>query len=196
MFLTAQENYLTLYKSYENVLRDLGQDAKLVEANLESTDPAKSARLRMCRLFRNYLVHENDPGFLIASDKMLDFLSKEVFILKSQNDSVKQHVKPAGSYIFESHVKCADILDKVIRSKSPVIIRHGEFGYDLCHWTDVLALYRSSKAAKLSVVKSMRGKIIFAAPADRFAELDPDRITICTSDGTPDGKVIGIVKFD
>ena len=45
-------------------------------------------------------------------------------------------------------------------------------------------------------VKSMRGKIIFAAPADRFAELDPDRITICTSDGTPDGKVIGIVKFD
>lgn len=193
--MTVQENYLTLYKSYENALRDMGLDPRQVETDLETSNPSKAARIRMCRLFRNYLAHENDPGFLMPSDKMLDFLSKEVFDLKVKNDSVKQHVKPAGNYIFEDSMKCSDVLAKMGSSKIPVIIRHSKSGYDLCNWSDILALYFSSKTAKLSVAKAIRSKPVFVAPTDKFAELDPARVTICTADGTPDGKVVGVVKF-
>ena len=193
--MTVQESYLTLYKSYENALRDQGRDPRQVETDYESSDPSKAARLRMCRLFRNYLAHENDPGFLMPSDKMLDFLEKEVFDLKVQNDSVKQHTKPAGSYIFEDTMKCGDVLAKLVSTKQVAAIRHGKTGYDLCAWTDILALYMASKASKLAAFKPLRTKIVFAAPTDKFAALDSGRITICTSDGTPDGKVAGVVKF-
>lgn len=192
--MTAQESYLTLYKSYENALRDLGMDPRQVETDLETTDPSKAARLRMCRLFRNYLAHENDPGFLVPSDRMTDFLEREVFDLKVRNDSVKQHTKPAGSYIFEDTAKCADVLAKLVSTKQSFVIRHSKSGYDICSLYDIMALYLSSKAAKMSVVKAARMKPVFAAPTDKFAELDPSKITICTADGKPDGKLIGVVK--
>lgn len=194
--MTAQEQYLTLYKTYEGLLRESGSDPRQVETDLETGNPQQAARLRMCRLFRNYMAHENDPGFLVATDKMLEFLGGQVFELKIRNDSVKQHTKPAGNYIFEDTAKCADVLAKMVSGKIQTVIRHGKAGYDLCRWTDVVAMYMSSKASKLSVVKSARGKIVFAAPMDRFAELDPGKTTVCTADGTPEGKVIGVVKFE
>lgn len=195
MFLTAQENYLTLYKSYETALRDLGRDPRQVETDFETSDPSRAARLRMCRLFRNYLSHENDPGFLSPSDKMLAFLSQEVFDLKIQNDSVKQHLKPAGNYIFEDSVKCSDVLTKLGSTKALIVVRHSKSGYDLCNWYDILTAYLASKPAKLAVVKAIRQKPVFVQPVDKFSELDSSRVTICTSDGTPDGRLIGFVKL-
>ena len=192
--MTAQESYLTLYKSYENALRDLGRDPRQVEADYETSDPGKAARLRMCRQFRNYLAHEDDPGFLIASDRMTDFLTKEVFDLKVQNDSVKQHTKPAGNYIFEDTVKCGDVLAKLVSTKQVYVIRHSKTGYDICSLYDIMALYMSSKAAKMAVVKSVRMKPVFVAPTDKFVDLDPSKIHICTADGTADGKLVGVVK--
>lgn len=193
--MTVQERYLTVYKAYENALRDAGKDPRQVETDLETSDPARAARLRMCRLFRNYMSHENDPGFLAPSDKMSEFLARETYDLKVRDDSVKQHSKPAGSYIFEESEKCGDVLAKMVANKSHFAIRHGKAGYDLCGWQDVTAMYMASKASRLSVVKPLRSKIAFAAPSDRFRELDPERVTICTSDGTPEGKVLGVVKF-
>lgn len=193
--MTLQEKYLILYRSYETLLRDAGKDPRLVEQEYETSNPGHAARLRMCRLFRNYLTHENDPGFLEPNDRMMDFLSGIVTELQIQGDSVKKHTKPAGNYIFEDSMKCGDVLAKMIGAKTDIAVRHSKTGYDLCSIHDILALYMASKASKLAAAKALRTKVIIAAPTDKFTGLDSSRVTICTVDGTPEGKLVGYVKF-
>ena len=46
----------------------------------------------------------------------------------------------------------------------------------------------------MAAVKSVRMKPVFVAPTDKFTDLDPSKIHICTADGTADGKLVGVVK--
>ena len=199
--MTAQEKYLTSYRAYENLLRDAGKDPRQVEDELQTADPGNAYRPRMPRLFRNYLTHEHDPGFLVPTDMMQSFLDSEVLVLKYQNDVAKQHLKPASSAIFDQDAKIAEILIKIGSGagKRQVIASRADGKWVLYDIYGLIAAYVSSKtpkSLKLSAAKPIRAKPAFAAPTDMFPELEPGRFIICTDDGTADGKVLGVVKSD
>ena len=86
---STTEKFIGLYREYEQLLRTSGLDPKTVEdaaANLDSD------RLRLCRQFRNYFAHVQDPGFLEATDKMMRYLEGKVRELKLAGDVVKKHI--------------------------------------------------------------------------------------------------------
>lgn len=195
--MTVQDRYLGLYRQYENLLRDDGKDPKSVEQELEVSNPGKAARLRMCRLFRNYMTHENDPGFLSQTDLMEEFLGAEITAMQTKLDVAKKHLRPPAQSIFDEKAKCSEIIEKVVKSKVGFFVRANVDGsYDILDAFAVMALYVGSKAAKLSVAKCLRMKPQFCGPTDLYSALDRGRIIICTSDGTPQGKPLGVVKFD
>ena len=80
----STEKLLSSYKDYESLVRDTGRDPKEVE---DQAPELEGQRLRMCRLFRNYLSHVNDPGFLEPTAKMTGFLARRVTELKMAGDA-------------------------------------------------------------------------------------------------------------
>lgn len=193
--MNPTEKYLASYKKYETLLRGGGTEPKQVEDELSATDPSTAARLRMCRLFRNYLSHENDPGFLEPTVKMQAFLDKRVFDLESKGDVVKKHLKPAAYGVFAPTAKLGDVLEKLCSAKRDMAASRVDGKWVLYGIHDLMVLYVASRAARLKAAKCLKAKPEFAGPMDDFSSLDSTRFVVCTDDGTPDGTVLGVVKF-
>lgn len=189
--MSVQERFLTLYKEYETLVRDEGLDTKCVE---ETSDDITGGRLRMCRLFRNYFSHSNDPGFLEPTDKMFKFLESQVKTRREKNDVAKKHLKSAAATIFSEKDKCSEVLNKMTRlqlSKVPVQSTTGKWAVVSIFCVAETAL--AGKTKKVSEAKPLREKPLFCAPLDKVAALDADRVIICTDTGRPDGKPMGMV---
>lgn len=183
--------YLQLYRTYESLLRDgKGIEPKDEEMNV---DDLTGGRLRMCRQFRNYLVHTQDPGFLEVSDKMGKFLTGYVDALKSRGDVAKKHMKKADACILPIRAHVSDALELFGKLRQDyLVIDMGVGGYGL------LSIYGALGApsrGKLELLPIKKCKPVFCAPLDEFASLDSDKITLCTDDGTPGGKLLGQIIF-
>jgi hypothetical protein len=99
------KEFLKLYKDYETLIRNKGLDCKNVE---DVSDETTGSRLRMCRLFRNYLSHQNDPGFLEVSDSMLHFLEDQTLTLIMEKDILQKHLKRPVSGTCSLSDKCTE----------------------------------------------------------------------------------------
>lgn len=187
------EKLLAQYRTYEGLVRDAGQDPLEVENGMPELE---SNRMRMVRQFRNFLSHNQAPGFLEPTDKMLAFLDKQVTGWAMKGDVVKKHVKgPMASVCYEKET-CAAGLEKLAKLKMTrlvVIDKAGAFG--LCDMFALAALVAASKNAKLSTAPRLREKPVFVRPDILVTDLDPDRVHVCTDDGTPGGKLLGVVKL-
>lgn len=98
------EQFLSLYKTYEGLLRARGTDYRAVEEELNSD------RMRMMRQMRNYLCHSEDPGFIAISPVCIKALEKMVKEESMKGDIVKNHlVTPAKGSVKEGTM-LADIV--------------------------------------------------------------------------------------
>lgn len=185
------EKLLTLYKAYENLVRNEGQDPRSLE---DSMDETAASRARMIRNFRNYLSHQHDPGFLEPTDKMLDVLTDMVNDWALKGDVVRQHVKTPAAAVCDVKDTCAAgivKLAKLKRTKLVVTTSHGEYTiYDVFALAEGVA---KSKTTKISGIKPLRERPVFVTPTTKFEDIDDSRVNICTSDGTPAGKLVGVV---
>ena len=88
--MTKNVKYLEMYRRFESVLKSQGLyfTVKDYEDSLEN-DKAKQNKIRMCRMIRNYLEHENQT-FLEATDEMISFLEKEIIEMDEQEVPVKK----------------------------------------------------------------------------------------------------------
>lgn len=93
------DEFLSLYKTYENLLRTRGTDYRTVE---DEQMKQGSNRMTMMRQMRNYLSHSEDPGFIAISDVCLNALRKMVKEESLKGDIVKNHlVTPAKGSVKE-----------------------------------------------------------------------------------------------
>ncbi len=182
--------FLSLYKSYETLVRDAGDDPKELE---DAADGLTGGRLRMCRLFRNYLSHSEDRGFLEPTDRMVGFLEGQVKDLRMKGDVAKKHLKTVAASMVTDKDRCADAVQKMSDLKRDRLVMQTKGGFVLVSMYDVVPLVMASKAAKLSVAKVLKEKPCFVGPLEPVAGLDRSRTYVCTSDGTPSGKVLGTV---
>ena len=184
------DKFLELYKEYEALVRAKGGDPKDSE---EKSEGVLCDRLRMCRLFRNYFAHTADPGFLEVSDKMASFLEGQVVSLRSEGDVVKKHLKKPEACMLSEGSKCGEAFEKFGKLgcfSLPVCMKDGT--YKMLSIFDTVG---SSDRVKVSLFKLRPVKPVFCGPLDDYAYLDPDKVTFCTDDGTPDGKLLGRVWF-
>lgn len=90
------QDFLSLYRTYESLLRDHGTDYRTIE------EGAFGKRLTIMRQMRNYLSHAEDPGFLAISPLCLEFLNKLIKEEQLKGDIVKNHLlTPAKGSIKE-----------------------------------------------------------------------------------------------
>lgn len=90
------DRFLSLYRTYENLLRDHGTDYRAVE------EKQTNGRMTMMRQMRNYLSHSEDPGFIAVSPLCLKVLEDMVKEESLKGDIVKNHlVSPAKGSIKE-----------------------------------------------------------------------------------------------
>lgn len=183
------DELLSLYREYETLMRDKGLDCKEFE---DKADDATGNRLRMCRLFRNYLSHQNDPGFLEVSDTQIKFLRAQVEVLKYEDDVVKKHLKTVISGTCTEKDKCWDVLPKLNKLKLTGIIVVTSDGYGVASIHDILTSAMVSKTAKMSTVKLKKNYVV-VEPTRKMRDVPVDKIVICTADGTADGKLLGVL---
>lgn len=83
--------YLEAYRRFEAVVRKCGYGSvKEYEESLTNEEQsAQQGKLRMCRLIRNYIEHENG-AFVEASDQMIAFIEAEATKLDESETPIKK----------------------------------------------------------------------------------------------------------
>ena len=182
--------FLATYREYESIIRNnYGLDAREFEDHF--TTPLGTSRIRTCRQFRNYFVHENNPGFLEVTPEMYEFLAGVVEELKMKNDILKKHLKTVqtGTVLYSD--KVSDVMTKLIRLKTnSIVVRCKDGSYGVIGIHDVAKALLGSKATKVGTLKLTRD-YHFAGPLDEIDSL-PSGIIICTDSGEADGKLLGV----
>lgn len=87
--MQQNNDFLALYREYESLLREQGMEYKQVEDSLEGLG---QDRMRICRQMRNYLVHQEDPGFLTVSEKQMAFFRDLIRQEKTKPDTFEDHL--------------------------------------------------------------------------------------------------------
>lgn len=101
------EQFLSLYKTYEGLLRQRGIDYRIIE---EEQSKQGLGRMTIMRQMRNYLCHAEDPGFITVSQACIKALEKMVKEEQMRGDIVKNHlVTPA-----KGSLKEGTMLSKVV----------------------------------------------------------------------------------
>ena len=184
--MTVIEKFLNLYKDYETCMREKGIDCKDYE---ESVDDLMGNRLKICRIFRNYLSHNNDKSFLDVSENQIRFLEKLVAKLKQEKDILKKHVKTSGTLTFKTRCSEAAVLFKKTGSEDLLL---NDNGYGLVSVFDVVVSLAESKTAKIDSVKIKKKGFIFLSPDTLMNDVPDDTIVVCTDNGKKDGKYMGV----
>ena len=93
------EQFLSLYKTYEGLLRQRGTDYRTIE---EAQTALGNGRMTIMRQMRNYLCHAEDPGFITISSACISALEKMVKEEQLKGDIVKNHlITPAKGSLKE-----------------------------------------------------------------------------------------------
>ena len=181
--------FLSLYREYESFIRDQGIDPKDYE---EKVDDETANRLRMCRQMRNYLSHQNDPGFLNISDNQIAFLESYTDSLKMQGDVVKKHLKAIVPATCGESDKCCDVLKQMTKLKTNNILVLSKKGVGVANIYDVINKALESKTTKMSLVKT-KPTYKIVSPTTKMEDIPFGSVILCTHDGTETGKLLGVI---
>ncbi len=188
------------YRSLETALRENGTDYKTLE---DGADEARQDRLRICRQMRNYIIHHQDEGFLDITDKQIRFIEEELQKQKMSGDVLKKHLKTVKTSCCTLDDLLIDVFGKMDRLSEAFIavLSDDKHFIGILSIHDAIKTYTANARPKTAKVKSVRKLIpadesVFHAPTERMEDI-PDKseygFIICTEDGTPEGKVLGIL---
>lgn len=94
-----EKQFLDKYRDLENALRDESSlSVADIEHNLESQSRQReSSMLRMCRVTRNFLVHDG-PGFASVTQPMITFLDGIVYEIRTVKGTAKDRMETLAKY--------------------------------------------------------------------------------------------------
>ncbi len=195
------DQFLSLYRTYEGLLRQRGIDYRTVE---EQQTSQGIGRMTIMRQMRNYLCHAEDPGFIAISPVCVRELEKMVKEEQMRGDIVKNHlVTPAKGSLKEDTILSHAIYrmsllamigvhslpvydDKAKRLKGIIMLER--------------AAYELSKRGNVTIREAMCGQYgnseIIVPPdmltKDAIAKASYNSSYIfCTKDGTLDSQYLG-----
>lgn len=193
--MSNNDKFLSVYKDFESTLRNQNIDFKELE---NQGDSLISNRLRICRQIRNYLSHNNDSNFIETSRSQIKFLEEMNENQKMKDDIVKKHLGRVNSYTCSIYDKCTEVLAIMSKrgvSQYPVLDEiKGTYEIKIVSIYDIANAVLESKTKRIKDILKFDNNFTFVDPLYLYIEVSKDIFTFCTSDGTKDGKILGIVK--
>ena len=147
---------MDLYRRFEAAVKKNGfASVKHYEDSLVSDLP-KQAQVRICRMIRNYIEHENIT-FVEASDQMILFIEKELIELDENETPVRKKMIPVKSAIRDTDliVVAADFM---LKKKAPLIpiFDKTDYAIGVISYADIVQCVAAgdfTKARKVSIIQ-------------------------------------------
>lgn len=191
--MKKEDEYLSVFRELENTLRNRGVEYRTLE---DETNGKDKNRLKICRTIRNYLVHNDDAGFICVTDMQIEFLTNKIIeASKKYGDTVQQNLIKVNDGVAFTSDKCTDTISKFIKYKTNKILVCEKRGLKIVGVATIQETSKEmvkSKSAKMSSVKTINDYIIVDI-GENYNNIPPDTIAICTEDGTPHSKVKGVI---
>ena len=147
---------MDIYRRFESAIKSTGKysSVKEYEESL-SENSAKQGQIRMCRMIRNYVEHEN-ASFVEASDSMISFLEKETCELDENEMPVKKKMLSIKNAIKETDliVIASDFMTKKKQPLIPVFNKD-DFATGVISYEAIVKMVASgdfTKAKKVSLI--------------------------------------------
>ncbi len=190
--MTKRDEFLSLYKEYEGLVKDLYGITPLQHQE-SLTDERLQGRLTLCRQFRNYLSHNNDGSFIEITNVHIKFLENYVEELSAESDVAKTHMKTIAAGLCAETDKCVDVLNKMIKGKMPEILVQTAKGYGIASIYTISQKVFESKTTKIKDVKLSNGHLYYTKPTTQWTDLPDNSIILVTKTGDSKDKVLGII---
>lgn len=190
------DEFLSLYRQYEGLLRARGIDYRTIE---EQQNNQGNTRMTIMRQMRNYLAHSEDPGFIAISPVCIKALEKMVKDEQMKGDIIKNHlVTPAKGSVKEG-TPLADIIYRLSN-----LARIGQFEIPVYN-PDTKLLKGIVVLERLAYEMKRQGNILLdentcgpygtafhlVKPDDLALENADDQFYCCTKDGTMESQYMG-----
>lgn len=117
-----------------------------------------------------------------------------MFELRMQTEVAKKHLKRPAASVVTDTTKCCDAALLLLPLGQERVVATAKTGYTVYRMFDLIeASLTKPKSTKVKDLKPLRVKPTFVKPDTPIPEIDPLQVNICTNDGTPDGKLMGVV---
>ena len=108
------EKFLETYKKLETMLRKTEQYNSVFEYESILTDPETVEKLKLCRLIRNYIVHnENGSDFVVPTNEMISFITKQCAEVQKLVKTVGAICTPVTAIKSDSQATIRMVLKKI-----------------------------------------------------------------------------------
>jgi len=154
--MTENEKFIEIYRRFEVAVRKyVGCTVKDYEDILEQ-DPERQGKIRICRLIRNYIEHENS-AFVFASYEMISFLEKETCLLDDAETPVKKKMIPIRYAIRDNDliIVAADFLTKRNAPMVPIFGSKNNYAIGLVSQSDIVKCVAAGEFSKPKKVASI-----------------------------------------
>ena len=177
------DKFLNVFKELENELRGtLGQSVLEYENALP--DGEKKEKLKICRIVRNYLSHQ-DKKFIIASEEMCAFLDDLLLTIIRMSRTVANELTRQKTVKVNEYLK--NILPLLVKSVVPVE-DNGKIIYLI---TEKEYLVQLNKGIKKFELPKRLPKLTYVSKDTKMDTLTSGTY-IVTANGKSDGKYVGL----
>ncbi len=179
----ANDKFLDAYRSLETELKLEGCGVLDYENTL--TDKTTQERLKVCRIMRNYMAH-NDTTFLCSSTDQIRFLEQMASEIRKKAHTVKDEMKRVKA------LKASAPIKEVIASldKYPIAVLESKAGFYLVD-KDIL-VHQLALGNKKVEIPARLPKYRYTTKDCRMEDLGRG-IYVVTADGTEKGAYLGIL---
>jgi len=178
------DRFLEVFKELEIELRSLGQSVLDYE-NLLLDDSSDKEKLKICRISRNYLSHQ-DMKFITCSKEMIDFIENLALTMHRKshivaNELIRQKTVKSNEYL-------KNILPLLVKCEVPVEDTNGQI---ICLINSNEYIKMLNKGIKRLDLPKRLPKLNYVSKDTKIDNLDTG-IYVVTSNGQINGKYIGL----
>lgn len=180
----ANEKFLDAFRALDTELKSDGSTVLDYENSL---DTLGQERLKVCRIMRNYMAH-NDTTFLATTNEQIKFLEEQVTEIRKKAHTVKDEMKRVKL------IKATTAIKDVIASidKFPIAPIETKVGLYLVD-KDTL-IHNLALGNKKIAIPARLPKYATIAKDERIENISSGTYVV-TSDGTINGTYVGIITI-
>lgn len=179
----ANDKFLDAYRLLDTELKSEGTSVLDYENSLDTLD---QERLKVCRIMRNYMSH-NDTTFLSTTNDQIKFLNNQVTEIRKKAHTAKDEMKRVK--LLKANAPIKEITASL--DKFPIVPLDTKTGIYL---VDQPTLIHNLAIGNKKIAIPARLPKYSTVAKDTRLDTVSKGIYVVTSDGTPSGTYLGILK--